>query len=103
MPIKNLVLEVFLFITFQGTFTSFFKDKKSKGSHEIAKIKVFLTFDGKIRIRETQKPVRILRIRIRIPAYYLPKVHIMCSILFKITSYLEVKKHYKVCFNHFGR
>jgi hypothetical protein len=33
----------FLLITFEGTFTSFFKDKKSKRSHKAAGIKVFLT------------------------------------------------------------
>jgi hypothetical protein len=38
----------------EGTFTSFFKDKKSKRSHKTVGIKVFLTFlldDRRIRIR----------------------------------------------------
>jgi hypothetical protein len=32
----------FSFLLFEGTFTSFFKDKKSKRSHKTVKIKVFL-------------------------------------------------------------
>jgi len=36
--------KVFLLITFDGTFTSFFKDKKSERSHKRAGIKVFLLF-----------------------------------------------------------
>jgi hypothetical protein len=39
MQTKN----IFLLITFEGTFTSFFKDKKSKKSHKTVEIKVFLT------------------------------------------------------------
>jgi hypothetical protein len=35
--------EVFLIITFRGTFTSFFKDNKSKRSHKTVGMKVFLT------------------------------------------------------------
>jgi hypothetical protein len=30
-------------VLFEGTFTSFFKDKKSKRSHKTVEIKVFLT------------------------------------------------------------
>jgi hypothetical protein len=45
--IKKLIcfLKVFVHFTvlFEGTFTSFFKDKKSKRSHKTVKIKVFLT------------------------------------------------------------
>jgi hypothetical protein len=43
---KKLILKkVFLLITllFKGTFTSFFKDKKSNRSHKTVEIKVFLT------------------------------------------------------------
>ena len=35
--------KVFLLITFEVTFTSFFKDKKSKRSHKTVEVKVFLT------------------------------------------------------------
>jgi hypothetical protein len=35
--------KVFLLITFEGTFTSFFKDKKSKRSQKTVGIKGFLT------------------------------------------------------------
>ncbi len=40
MPTENFFL---LLITFSGTFTSVFNDKKSKGSHKIVEIRVFLT------------------------------------------------------------
>jgi hypothetical protein len=42
---KKLILnkKFFCFLLFEGTFTAFFKDKKSKRSHEAAGIKVFLT------------------------------------------------------------
>jgi hypothetical protein len=43
-------------LLFEGTFTSFFKDKKSKRSHKIVEIKVWLD-DRRIRIRMAQKPV----------------------------------------------
>jgi hypothetical protein len=45
MPTKKLFFlnKVSLHISLKGTFTSFFKDKKSKRSHKTAKIKVFLT------------------------------------------------------------
>ncbi len=33
----------FCILLFEGTFTSFFKGKKSKRSHKIVEIKVFLT------------------------------------------------------------
>jgi hypothetical protein len=33
----------FCLLLFEGTFTSFFKDKKSKNSHKTVGIKVFLT------------------------------------------------------------
>ncbi len=41
---KKLIRKVFLLITFEGTFTSFFKDKNSKRSHKTVGIKVFLIF-----------------------------------------------------------
>jgi hypothetical protein len=50
----------FLFILFEGTFESFFKDKKPKRSHKTVGIKVLLLFlldDRRIRIREAQKHV----------------------------------------------
>jgi hypothetical protein len=34
-------------LLFEGTFTSFFKDKKSKRSHKTEEIKVFLTIFAK--------------------------------------------------------
>jgi hypothetical protein len=37
-PAKN---EVFCIVLFEGTFTSFFKDKKSQRSHKTVEIKVF--------------------------------------------------------------
>jgi hypothetical protein len=41
---KQIFLTMFFCILlFDGTFTSFFKDKKSKRSHKTAEIKVFLT------------------------------------------------------------
>jgi hypothetical protein len=44
----------FCLLLFEGKFTSFFKDKKSKRSHETVRIKVFLLFlldDRRIQIR----------------------------------------------------
>jgi hypothetical protein len=42
---KKLILKkVSGILLFKGTFTSFFKDKKSKRSHKTIEIKVFLTF-----------------------------------------------------------
>jgi hypothetical protein len=41
---KKLILKkIFCLLLFEGTFTSFFKDKKSKRSHKTEGIKVFLT------------------------------------------------------------
>jgi hypothetical protein len=40
---KLIKKKVFLHILFEGTFTSFFKGKKSKRSHKTVEIKVFLT------------------------------------------------------------
>jgi hypothetical protein len=41
---KLVVLkQFFCLLFFEGTFTSFFKDKKSKSSHKTVEIKVFLT------------------------------------------------------------
>jgi hypothetical protein len=40
---KRIKKKVFLFIIFEGSFTSFFKDKKSKRSHKTIGTKVFLT------------------------------------------------------------
>jgi hypothetical protein len=45
-------------LIFESTFTSFFKDKKSKRSHITVEITIFLLFlldDRRIRIREAQK------------------------------------------------
>jgi hypothetical protein len=39
----NLKKKFFCLLLFEGTFTSFFKDKKSKRSHKTVGIKVFLT------------------------------------------------------------
>jgi hypothetical protein len=52
----------FCLVLFEGTFTSFFKDKKSKRSHKTVEIKVFLAFllnDRRVRIQihEAQKHV----------------------------------------------
>jgi hypothetical protein len=40
---KTNFRKVLMFFTFEGTFTSFFKDKKSKRSHKTVGIQVFLT------------------------------------------------------------
>jgi hypothetical protein len=40
---KLITKKFFCILLFEGTFTSFFKDKKSKRSHKTVKIKVFLT------------------------------------------------------------
>jgi hypothetical protein len=41
---KKLILKKFFcLLLFQGTFKSFFKDKKSKRSHKTVGIKIFLT------------------------------------------------------------
>jgi hypothetical protein len=40
---KRTFLEFFRLLLFEGTFTSFFKDKKSKRSHKTVGIKVLLT------------------------------------------------------------
>jgi hypothetical protein len=48
----------FCILLFEGTFTSFFKSKKSKRNHKTVEIKVFLTIllnDRRIRIQEAQK------------------------------------------------
>jgi hypothetical protein len=39
----NFLIKFFCLLLFEGTFTSFFKDKKSKISHKTVGIKVFLT------------------------------------------------------------
>jgi hypothetical protein len=39
----KFLTKFFCTILFEGTFTSFFKDKKSKRSHKKEEIKVFLT------------------------------------------------------------
>jgi hypothetical protein len=57
---KTNLKKVFYLLLFEGTFTSFFKDKKSKRSHKTAGIKAFLLFmlDYRgIRIRKAQKHV----------------------------------------------
>jgi hypothetical protein len=42
MPTKNKIKKKFFcLLLFEGTFTSFFKDKKSKISHKAVEIKVF--------------------------------------------------------------
>jgi hypothetical protein len=38
-----IFLHFFCLLLFEGIFTSFFKDKKSKRSHKIVGIKIFLT------------------------------------------------------------
>jgi len=52
---KELIfLKLFFILLFEGTFTSFFKPKKSKRSHKTLEIKVFLTillYDRRIRNR----------------------------------------------------
>ncbi len=42
---KKLIffIQFFCILLFEGTFTSFFKDKKSKRCHKTVEIKVFLT------------------------------------------------------------
>jgi hypothetical protein len=40
---KQIKKKFFCILLFEGTFISFFKDKKSKRSHKTAEIKVFLT------------------------------------------------------------
>jgi hypothetical protein len=55
---KRIKKKFFCIVLFEGTFTSFFKDKKSKRSHKTVEIKVFLTInDGRIRIHEAQNHV----------------------------------------------
>ncbi len=56
----------FCFLLFEGTFTSFFKDKKLKGSYKTVRFfLIFLLDDGRIRIHTSESVLRI-RIRIRI-------------------------------------
>jgi hypothetical protein len=60
--------KVFCLLLFKGTLSSFFKDKKPKGSHKAVGIKVFLLFCLGIEgsgSRRSQN-IRIRRIRIRI-------------------------------------
>ncbi len=40
---NKLILKKILLISFEGRFTSFFRDKKYKRSHKTVDIKVFLT------------------------------------------------------------
>jgi hypothetical protein len=40
---KQIFEKCFCLFLFEGTFTSFFKEKKSKGSHKAVGIKIFLT------------------------------------------------------------
>jgi hypothetical protein len=40
---KIILTKIFCLLLFEGTFTSFFKDKKSKRSHKTEGIKIFLT------------------------------------------------------------
>jgi hypothetical protein len=51
---KKLILKNFCFLVFDGTLTSFFRDKKSKKSHKTVGIKVlsyfYLLDDRRIRI-----------------------------------------------------
>jgi hypothetical protein len=54
MPTKKKIYKCFCLLLFEGTFTSFFTDKKSQQRHKTVEIKVFLLFlldDGRIRIR----------------------------------------------------
>jgi hypothetical protein len=57
-PQKIIFKKFFSILLFEGTFISFFKDKKSKRSHKTVEIKVLLN-DRRIRIRiqEDQKHV----------------------------------------------
>jgi len=53
LSLKNDVNKCYCLLLFKGTFTSFFKDKKSKRSHKTVGIKVYLTIyadDRRIRI-----------------------------------------------------
>jgi hypothetical protein len=43
---KTNLKKFFCILLFEGTCTSFFKDKKSKRSHKTVEIKVFLTVFG---------------------------------------------------------
>jgi hypothetical protein len=49
----KMLIKVFFFLLFEGTFTSFFKDKKSQRNHKTVEIKIFLFLldDGTIQIR----------------------------------------------------
>jgi hypothetical protein len=50
----KFLIQFFCLLLFEGTFTSFFKDKKSKRSHKTLGIKVFLLYlldDRRIRMR----------------------------------------------------
>jgi hypothetical protein len=57
-PSRQAAVKFFCLLLFEGTFTSFFNDKKSKRSNETVRIKVFLLFlldNRRIRIQEAQK------------------------------------------------
>ncbi len=65
----------FCIILFEGTFTSFFKGKKSKRSHKPVEIKVFLPYHFWLMIEGSRRPkntwIRWIRIRIRNKVRYL--------------------------------
>jgi hypothetical protein len=59
---KKQIYSIFCFFLAEGTFTSFFKDKKSERSHKTVEIKVFLLFflhDGRIRIQSSDYRILI--------------------------------------------
>jgi hypothetical protein len=58
---NKFLFKVFCLLFFQGTFTSVFKDKKSKRSHKIVEIKVFLLF---FLLIEGSGPYKLWRTRI---------------------------------------
>jgi hypothetical protein len=66
---KKLIFlqKFFCLLLFEGTFTSFFKDKKSKRSHKTVGIKVFLLFFWMIEGSGSGRPknmwIRWIRIR----------------------------------------
>jgi hypothetical protein len=62
----NLKTKFFCLLLFEGTFTSFFKDKKSKRSHKTVEIEVFLTIFAFGFGRTLNMWIRWVQVRIRI-------------------------------------
>jgi hypothetical protein len=52
-----ILKKFFCILLFEGTFTSFFKDKRSRRSHKTVEILLFLLNDRRIRIKEDRKHV----------------------------------------------